>query len=115
MKNTLIIFSCLFLLSCNSKFKIGRYENKCYSTDVPLNILRIEKNKRFVLIYPSSVEKFSGAWSVKNDTLSLIAQYHHLSFKAKDSVAYDETEHFIIKGKKLINPQNKNCYLVLKN
>jgi hypothetical protein len=114
MKNTIIIFLCLFLSSCNSKLKIGRYQNKCYSTDAPLNILVIKKNKRFVLIYPSSVEKISGIWLAKNDTLSLISQYHS-SLKGKDSVAYDETKHFILKGKKLINPQNRNCFLILKN
>ncbi|MDW9382625.1 hypothetical protein [Chryseobacterium sp. JV558] len=114
MKNTLIIFSCLFLFSCNSKFKIGRYENKCYSTDAPLNILLVEKNNRFILIYPSSVEQLSGIWVVKNDTLGLISQYTS-SLKGKDSVAHKEKKDFIIKGKKLINPQNRNCYLIFKN
>ncbi|MCY1250960.1 hypothetical protein D9M72_646610 [compost metagenome] len=75
----------------------------------------IEKNKRFVLIYPSSVEKLSGIWSVRNDTLSLFSQYHHLSLKIKDSVTHKEITNFIIKEKKLINPQNRNCYLILKN
>lgn len=113
MKNTLIIFSCLFLFSCNSKFKIGRYENQCYSTDAPLNILLVEKSNRFVLIYPSSVEKLSGIWSIKNDTLSLKSQYQS-SLEERDSITHDETKYFIIKGKKLINPQNKKCFLSLK-
>lgn len=113
MKNTLIIFSCLFLFSCNTKFKIGKYENQCYSTDAPLNMLLIEKSKRFVLTYPSSVEKLSGIWSVKNDTLILTSKYQS-SLGEKDSIAHDETKYFIIKGKKLMNPQNKKCFLSLK-
>jgi hypothetical protein len=114
MKNILIIFSFLFLFSCNSKFKIGRYENKCYSIDAPLNILLVKKNNRFVLIYPSSVEQLSGIWTIKNDTLSLASHYNS-SLKGKDSVTHEENKSFIIKGKKLINPENKNCYLILKD
>lgn len=114
MKNTLIIFSCFFLFNCNSRFTTGRYENKCYSTDAPLNILLVKENKRFVLMYPSSVEQLSGIWSVKADTLNLISQYTS-SLKGIDSVAHEEKKSFIIDGKKLINPQNINCYLLLKN
>ncbi|WP_223609597.1 hypothetical protein [Chryseobacterium sp. OSA05B] len=111
MKNTLILLFCLFLWSCSSKIKLGRYKNKCYSTDAPVNILFVEKNNRFVLIYPSSVEKLSGTWSAKNDTLVLNAQYQSFLENEKDRTIFNGKYIYGIKNGKLLNPNNKKCYL----
>ena len=112
MKKIIIFFSFLFLISCNSQLKLGKYENICCTTDAPNNILFIKKNNRFVLVYPGSVEKLMGEWLIKKDTLSLNLKYQS-SLNESDSVSYQGEKFYIIKGRKLINLQNPKCFLRL--
>ncbi|WP_139785469.1 hypothetical protein [Chryseobacterium phocaeense] len=114
MRKLIFILLCIFLVNCSSQLKLGKYENICYSTDAPSNILSLKKNNVFVLTYPSSIERLSGIWMIKKDTLFLSSQYQS-SLKGSDSIAYVEEKKFILKRKKLINPLNEKCYLVLKN
>ncbi|PRB03565.1 hypothetical protein CQ046_09330 [Chryseobacterium sp. MYb7] len=113
MRRLFILLSFLSLINCKPQLKLGRYASVCYVTDAPGTILVLKKNSNFVLIYPGSVEQFSGIWSVKEDTLFLKSQYHN-TLGQNDSAFVNEKEYFIIKRKKLISAQNKKCFLVLK-
>jgi len=114
MRKIFILISFLSLINYKSQLKQGRYANTCYSFDAPASILLLKKNSKFLLMYPSSVEQFSGIWIVKRDTLFLASQYHS-TLGQSDSVSVNEEEYFIIKRKKLIPSQNAKCFLVLKN
>ncbi|RXM38928.1 hypothetical protein BOQ62_14690 [Chryseobacterium sp. CH21] len=113
MRKIVILFFILSFATYNSQLKLGKYMNICYVTDAPSSILLLQKNSNFLLIYPGSVEQFSGVWTVKKDTLFLTSQYHSALGK-NDSISINKKEYFLIKRKKLIPVQNGKCFLILK-
>ena len=113
MKKALIILFFLELInsSCNTqKEVIGYYCNTQYIFDVPINILRLKKEKAFSMMYPSVIgEKELGIWEIKNDTLLLYRKYE-LSNYFRDTInKNDDTAYckFIIKHKNLYSTNNK--------
>lgn len=112
MRKIIILFCIFSFASYNSQLKLGKYVNICYVTDAPSSILTLKKNN-FVLMYPGSVEQFSGVWAVKNDTLLVTSQYQSTLGK-NDSVSVNKKHYFKIKRKKLIHPENEKCFLTLK-
>lgn len=73
--------------------------------------LVLKKDNRYVLIYYSIVEKTTGKWNIKNDTLVLNSEYISYLDNEKDSTVYKEKRNFLIKQNKLFHPENKNFYL----
>lgn len=113
MKKIIILLVITLLYSCQSKIIIGKYESSCYSTDTPSTILNLYKNNEFILIYPSSVEKVIGSWKTNQDTLMLNSQFN-VSLTEKDSILYTKKYLFLVKKNKLINIENKKCFMRLK-
>ncbi|KAB1232363.1 hypothetical protein [Chryseobacterium viscerum] len=113
MRRLFILLSFLSLINCKPQLKLGIYASVCYVTDAPGTILLLKKNSNFLLIYPGSVEQFSGVWAVKNDTLLLTSQYQSTLGK-NDSISVNEKYYFKIKGKKLTHPENEKCFLIFK-
>lgn len=113
MRKNIILLIIPLLYGCQSKVVIGKYENICYSTDAPSSILSLEGNNKFLLIYPSSVEKITGIWKTNKDTLILNSQFN-VSLVDKDSITYTKKYLFLIKNKKLISLENRKCYMKLQ-
>lgn len=118
MKNfnniVLLILGCMLFYSCGPKILYpNKYSSVCFYMDSPSIELYIKNESKFVLTYPSSFEKIMGDWAIKRDTLYLKSEFQS-SLLDKDSISYKEVKYFIIKGKKLINPQNQKCFLILK-
>ncbi|MGO4709701.1 hypothetical protein AB4Y90_11410 [Chryseobacterium sp. 2TAF14] len=112
MKKIIILLVIPLLFSCQSKTVLGKYESSCYSIDSPSTILNLQKNNRFILIYPSSVEKVIGNWKTNQDTLILNSQFS-VSLTDRDSTTYKKKYFFLVKSKKLINLENKKCFMKL--
>jgi len=110
MKKIIILLVIPLLYSCQLKTIIGKYESNCYSLDTPSTLLNLQKNNRFILIYPSSVEKVTGNWKTNKDTLILNSQFN-VSLIEKDSTTYNKRYFFLVKRKKLINIENKKCFM----
>ncbi|REC66016.1 hypothetical protein DRF58_17260 [Epilithonimonas hispanica] len=118
MKNfnnvVLLIWGCILFYSCSSKILYpNKYSSVCFYMDSPSTELYIKSESRFVLTYPSSFEKIMGNWEIKKDTLYLKSKFKG-SLLDNDSILHKEEKYFIIKGKKLFNPQNQKCFLILK-
>lgn len=113
MRKNIILLIIPLLCGCQTKVVIGKYENICYSTDAPSSILSLKKENKFLLIYPSSVEKVTGNWKTNQDTLILNSQFN-ASLVDKDSIPYTKKYLFLIKNKKLISLENRKCYLRLR-
>ena len=112
MKKIFILLSFLLFINLSSQLKLGRYANTCYAIDAPASILLLKKNSKFLLMYPSSVEQFSGTWVIKKDTLFLASQYY--TSGKDDSIPVNEKQYFIVKRKRLMNSQNEKCFLIFK-
>jgi hypothetical protein len=114
MKPSLILLVLVFQISCNNRIlPSGQYYNTKYLIDAPINILSIEQDQRFSLIYPNVIgEKVLGVWEIKNDTLLLHVKSELTNSFQDTLVKYDNlTYKYLIKGKGLYSTNNK---LVLK-
>ncbi|MDP9962231.1 hypothetical protein J2T04_004159 [Chryseobacterium lathyri] len=69
--------------------------------------LFIKKDNRYTLIYYSFLQKTTGKWHVKNDTLILNSEYKSYLDSEKDSTVHKEKQFFLIRGNKLLHPSNK--------
>ncbi|MDP9962232.1 hypothetical protein [Chryseobacterium lathyri] len=103
----------LVLIGCKSQIEVpGKYGD--FNAFEPIFRLYIQKNNRFVEVYFPAVEKITGKWSVKGDSLILDSEYKSTLENEKDSVVYNEKQIYIIQKNKLINLKNKNFYLKRK-
>jgi len=102
-----------FLIGCKSQIEVpSKYGD--FGSGEPTFRLYIQKNNRFVQIYVPAVEKITGRWSIKNDTLILKSEYKSSLGNENDSIVHNENQIYIIKKNKLVNTQNKNFYLKRK-
>ncbi len=103
------------LFSCNSSVLYpAKYSSTCFYVDAPSKELYLKSKDRFVLTYPNSFEKIMGMWKIDKDSLLVISNFKG-SLLDKDSIPFREEKRFIIKGKKLIDIQDKKCFLVLSH
>ncbi|MDP9962233.1 hypothetical protein [Chryseobacterium lathyri] len=106
----LVIFT-----ACKSKISVpSKYEDSNFNPHRPGILLYLEKNNHFVMkIYPN-YEKEMGKWDTKNDSLFLNSEYKSSLESEKDSAVYSKKRILLIKGKKLIYPENQNFHLKRK-
>jgi len=105
----------LVLIGCKSQIEVpSKYEDSNFNPHRSGILLYLEKNNHFVMkIYPN-YEKEMGKWDTKNDTLFLNSEYKSSLESEKDSAVYSKKRILLIKGKKLIYPENQSFHLKRK-
>ncbi|KFF03855.1 hypothetical protein [Chryseobacterium luteum] len=94
---------CTPSIKVPSKYGLGEHHLR-YRLD-------LKKDNNYVFVYFPTLEKTTGKWSEKSDSLFLNSEYKSSLENEKDSVVYNERQIYIIKKDKLINPENKKFYL----
>jgi len=110
MKHILISVFVVIFVSCNQTlFLTGKYYNTKNYFDSPINIISLEKNNYFEIVYPSVIgEKESGIWKKSNDTLTLYIKYNIVN-SLKDTILREKDTicQFIITKKELKSITNQ--------
>lgn len=99
----------VFFTACTSKIKVpSKYG---LGEHHPIYRLDLKKENNYVFVYFPTLEKTTGQWIRKNDTLILNSKYKISLDNEKDSVNYHEKQIYILKGNKLFDIVSKDFYL----
>jgi len=96
----LCLFTAICLCSCSiSNKKIsGTYYSACTAYHKSVLILTVNKNSTFIYKLVNDIEKVSGKWIIRKDTLFLYSPF----FPEKQYTGLQGYDAYVIKKKKLI-------------